>query len=65
MTKSEKAFENYLDEVITHAGATGKRRHVHAVGWRAIAAQVWSDCMERQHDTGIAKRDQQHGSSSA
>jgi hypothetical protein len=56
MTPAEQAFERYLDEVITHAGATGKRRHVHALGWKAIAAQVWADCMERQNVASTGKR---------
>lgn len=64
MTKSEQAFENYLDEVITHAGATGKRRYVHSIGWKAIAAEVWADCMGRQNDAGSGERDQQYGQSS-
>ncbi|MGB9096077.1 hypothetical protein [Erwinia sp.] len=63
MTEAEQAFENYLDEVITHAGATGKRRHVHALGWKAIAAQVWVDCMERQNVARVSERDQQHSPS--
>lgn len=56
MTDAEKAFENYLDEVITHAGATGKRRYVHSIGWKAIAAQVWADCMRRKNDASTGKR---------
>lgn len=63
MTPAEQAFERYLDEVITHAGATGKRRHVHAVGWKAIAAQVWADCMERQNVAGVSERDHQYSPS--
>jgi hypothetical protein len=56
MTEAEQAFESYLDEVITHAGATGKRRYVHSIGWKAIAAEVWTDCMGRQNDASTGKR---------
>lgn len=55
MTESDKSFEAYLDEVIEHAGQVGKRRYAHSIGWKAIAAVVWADCMERQNVASTGK----------
>lgn len=63
MTESEKLFEAYLDEVITYAGVTGKRRIIWSIPRCVLARQVWSDCMERQNVARGSERDKQHSQS--
>jgi len=65
MTEAEKSFEQYMDEVIVHAGVTGKRRIIWSIPRCVLAREVWVDCMERQNDAGIAKRYQKHSPSGA
>lgn len=49
MTESERSFADYLDEVIEHAGQTGKRRTLWSITRCVMAREVWTDCMERQN----------------
>lgn len=63
MTEAEKSFEQYMNEVIVHAGVTGKRRVIWSIPRCVLAREVWADCMERQNDAGSGERDQQHSPS--
>lgn len=63
MTKSEKSFESYLDEVIEHAGQTGKRRTLWSIPRCVLAREVWMDCMERQNVARGSERDKQYSPS--
>lgn len=40
-------FDDYLDEVITFAGQTGKRRLIWSIPRVALAREVWEDCVKR------------------
>lgn len=63
MTESEKSFADYLDEVIEHAGQTGKRRTLWSIPRCVLARQVWGDCMERQNVARDTERDKQYSPS--
>ncbi len=56
MTESEKSFEAYMNEEITYAGLTGKRRIIWSIPRCVLAREVWSDCMERQNVASTGKR---------
>lgn len=56
MTESEKSFADYLDEVIEHAGQTGKRRTLWSIPRCVLAREVWMDCMGRQNVASTGKR---------
>lgn len=49
MNESEKSFEQYLDEEITYAGQTGKRRTLWSIPRCVLAREVWMDCMGRKN----------------
>lgn len=55
MTESEKSFADYLDEVIEHAGQTGKRRTLWSIPRCVLAREVWMDCMGRKNVASTGK----------
>lgn len=55
MTESEKSFSDYLDEVIEHAGQTGKRRTLWSIPRCVLAREVWMDCIGRQNVASTGK----------
>lgn len=49
-------FDEYLDEVITFAGQTGKRRLIWSIPRITLDREVWEDCVKRnevrENETG-------------
>jgi len=50
MLEAEKAFGNYMDEVVKWAGKSGKRRVIWSQPRCEMAHEVWMDCMQKQQD---------------